>query len=82
MTTWQYDRWCFSPSRGASTGIPPAWTTQRPWFGTNGTRSLHDRPLVDQLNELGREGWELVGVTYLRRTEVEYLFKRPVTDKA
>ena len=57
---------------------------------------IYDYPLTDTLNELGEDGWELVGMSPLREKfdkdaiggsdegckeyEIEYVFKRPKED--
>jgi uncharacterized protein DUF4177 len=42
--------------------------------------AMHEDALEERLNELGREGWELVAVHFreIGRAVTLYIFKRPV----
>jgi Domain of unknown function (DUF4177) len=50
---------------------------QQRWEYRVVSRSVGDEPIVieDELNALGRDGWELVGVVALHR-DVQFYFKR------
>lgn len=53
------------------------------WWGGGG--KIDHQELTDKLNELGREGWEVVSCTDLNRSHgasrsVTIIMKRPITN--
>jgi hypothetical protein len=58
MTRWEYATLGWAGTHG-----PQGWNTSVRWSGPDGTRDEENSDEVERLNEAGKNGWDVVGIT-------------------